>query len=238
MSMPTDLVARGLTRFDALAGRYEDWFATRLGAFVERQETELLLRLLRPTAGERVLEVGAGTGHFLRAIARRGPRCIGIEPSAAMIGVARSRGGNGRTDYVRGRGEALPFPDESFDALLAMTVLEFVTDVESVVAEAARVVRPGGRVVVAVLNARGPWARARLRQGGLWAAARFFTAAELRALLLPFGRVTVEHCVHVPPEAGGLPAPVLALTNQILRRLRPASGALIAAQVVLEEGRR
>jgi ubiquinone/menaquinone biosynthesis C-methylase UbiE len=238
MGMPFELNqpdAEGLGRFDDLAGRYEDWFATGLGAFVARQETALLLELLRPAAGERVLEVGAGTGYFLRAVARTGARCVGLDPSVAMLAVAKVGGGDGAIGYVRGRGEALPFPDGGFDALLAMTVLEFVADVEAVVAEAVRVVRPGGRLVFGVLNVRGPWARARRRQGGLWAAARFFTAVELGELLAPYGRVQLVYGVHVPPWAGSLPAPVIEVTDQVLRRLMPASGALIAAQLVREE---
>src|SRR6266545_1565293 len=173
----SDVMVASLTRFEELAETYEGWFATRLGSIVDLREKDLIAGLLRPKPGEAILEVGSGTGHFLQEVARTGARCVGIEPSAEMLSVAVSRS---RTiGYVRGRGESLPFKAGSFDGLLCMTTLEFVQDVEAVIQEAARVVRPDGRLFFGVLNANGPWARARKRQGGLWSEARFFRAAEL-----------------------------------------------------------
>jgi hypothetical protein len=92
----------------------------------------------------------------------------------------------------------------------------------------------GGSLVCGVLNAEGPWARARKREAGLWGEARFFRAPELRALLAPLGRIHLEYCVHVPPGLGWLPAPALSLADWLLRRLLPAKGALIGVEVVLE----
>ena len=221
-----------VTRFDDLAATYEAWFDTPLGRYVARSEKELILGLLRPTYADVILEVGSGTGYFLRELAGSGARCIGIEPSVEMLAVAVSRSG-GIIDYVRGRGEALPFESGAFDALLFMTTLEFAQDVEAAVREAARVTRPGGHLVCGVLNEDGPWARARRREGGLWNEARFFRAAELAALLSPLGAVRVSFCVHVPPQFSRLPGPCLSLMDGLLRRLFPASGALIGAHVTL-----
>jgi ubiquinone/menaquinone biosynthesis C-methylase UbiE len=229
--MSDDTVA-SLTRFDELAQSYEGWFATRLGAFVDRLEKALILALLRPKPGEVILEVGSGTGYYLREVARSGARCVGIEPSAEMLSVAVSRA-PAIIDYARGQGESLPFKPGSFDGLLYMTTLEFVQDVDSALREAVRVVRPDGRLVFGVLNADGPWARVRKREGGLWAEARFFRAAELEALLSPMGAVHVDYCVHIPPQLGWLPTPFLSLADWLFRRLHPARGAVIGAQVTL-----
>ncbi len=221
-----------LTRFDELAGTYEEWFATRLGAFVDRREKDLILGLLRPEQGELILEVGSGTGHFLREVARSGALCVGIEPSAGMLSVATSRP-VANVGYVRGRGESLPFKEASFDSLLFMTTLEFVQDVDAAIREATRVVRPSGRLVFGVLNAHGPWARMRKHEGGLWSEARFFCAAELEALLSPLGLVQVDYCVHVPPRLRWLPDPLLIWADRLLRHLLPASAALIGVCVTL-----
>jgi 16S rRNA A1518/A1519 N6-dimethyltransferase RsmA/KsgA/DIM1 with predicted DNA glycosylase/AP lyase activity len=80
-----------LSRFDELAEAYEEWFLTRLGSLVDRREKELILSLVKPRPGQTVLEVGSGTGHFLREIAGRGARCVGIEPSARCSQSPRHR---------------------------------------------------------------------------------------------------------------------------------------------------
>jgi ubiquinone/menaquinone biosynthesis C-methylase UbiE len=220
-----------LTQFDEQAAAYEGWFATHLGSYVARREEELILRLLDPRSDELILEVGSGTDYFLRPIARSGARCVGIEPAAEMLSVAMARP-PGNVEHVRGRGESLPFKDESFNGLIYMTTLEFVRDVDAALAEAWRVVRPGGRLVFGVLNAEGPWGRARKREGGLWDEARFYQAAELESLLSPLGTVQIACGVHVPPQLGWLPLPLISSLDRLLRLLFPTSGALIGARVV------
>ena len=222
----------GLTRFDRLAGGYEGWFESQLGAFVARLERDMIRRLLRPRPHERLLEVGCGTGFFLRDVARTGASCFGIDPSREMLSVAASRPVE-NIAYQQACAEALPFPGASFDGALFFTTLEFVQDDQAAVLEAARVVRPGGRLVFGVLNSDGPWAQARRREGGLWAETRFYSRSELESLLSPFGGLTIDYCVHVPPRLGGLPAPVLGAANALLRRVRPDGGALIGARVDL-----
>ena len=227
--MPNEPLS-ALTRFDDMAAVYEGWFDTPLGALVARLEGDLILRLLRPQPAERVLEVGSGTGFFLRRVAGSGARCTGLEPSPGML-VAAGAQPLANVSYVGGCGEALPFDTGAFDAVLYMTTLEFVEDPTAAVLEAARVVRPGGRMVFGVLNADGPWARARRREGGLWDAARFYRRAELEALLRPLGALTFDYRVHVPPGLGRLPRALLAPADGLLRLLRPGSGALIGVRV-------
>jgi ubiquinone/menaquinone biosynthesis C-methylase UbiE len=228
---PVTSESPSLTRFDDLAPAYEGWFATRLGAFVARREEELILGLLSPMPGEFILEVGSGTDYFLRPLARSGARCVGVEPAAEMLAAALTQP-SANIEHVRGCGESLPFKDETFDGLLYMTALEFVQDVGAALAEAWRVVRPGGHLVFGVLNAEGPWARSRKREGGLWDEAHFYRARELESLLTPLGAVTTDFCVHIPPQLGWLPSSVMSAVDRLSRSLFPASAALIGARVV------
>jgi ubiquinone/menaquinone biosynthesis C-methylase UbiE len=229
--MANETVA-GLTRFDPLAGGYEGWFESPLGAFVARLEREMILKLLRPQPRERLLEVGCGTGFFLRDIAATGTSCVGIDPSREMLSVAESRPVE-NVSYLQACAEALPFRNASFDGVLFFTTLEFVQDDQAAVLEAARVVRSGGRLAFGVLNAEGPWAESRRREGGLWAETRFYRRSELESLLRPLGELTVDYCVHVPPQLGRLPRAVLDATDYLLRRAMPRSGALIGMRVDL-----
>jgi len=222
-----------LSRFDALAVDYEAWFATHVGAFVARLEEQLILDLLDPKASELILEVGSGTDYFLRAATRSGARGVGIEPSEEMLAAAVAQTSTS-IDHVRGRGESLPFKDECFDALLCMTALEFVQDPHAVLDQATRVVRPGGRLVFGVLNAAGPWARSRKREGGLWDEAHFFRTAELESLLSPLGTVQIDYRLHIPPQLGWLPAPLMSALDRLIHRFFPTSGALIGAHVMKE----
>jgi SAM-dependent methyltransferase len=114
---------------------------------------ETYLDLLGVAAGQRILEVGCGTGPTLRDVARRvGPhgRAVGIDPSAVFIEVALERAEQeGLAGHLEARvadGAHLPFADGAFDAVLAVSTLSHMPQAERAIAEMARVVRPGGRV--------------------------------------------------------------------------------------------
>jgi SAM-dependent methyltransferase len=104
------------------------------------------------------LDIGAAQGLNLAALNKLGWEAVGIEPSeqaiAASAKVARQSG----TDFqiVHGVGEDLPFPAETFDLVLAQSVLEHVTDPLRVFQEAGRVLRPGGVFFFHTTNALSP----------------------------------------------------------------------------------
>lgn len=94
----------------------------------------------------RVLDVGCGGGSLSEAFARLGCRVVGVDPSAPSIAVAADHAAAQALPiaYAVGAGERLPFPPAAFDAVLCGDVLEHVADPEQVLAEIARVLRPGG----------------------------------------------------------------------------------------------
>jgi SAM-dependent methyltransferase len=97
---------------------------------------------------ERVLEVGGGEGELAeRLIKELGVKLVGIDQSAAMVGVQRSKGIDARVGDV----QALPFADGEFDVALAAWMLYHVADLNGGLAQLARVLRPGG-VLIAVTN--------------------------------------------------------------------------------------
>lgn len=128
-----------------LRGRSEDEIRARAA----------YLDLLGLAPGERVLDVGCGSGVVTRDLARRvapGGRAIGLDPSAALLTVAAERAADAglaeQIEWREGDARALPFADGAFDAAIAVTALCHIPDGERAVPELVRVVRPGGRVGV------------------------------------------------------------------------------------------
>jgi ubiquinone/menaquinone biosynthesis C-methylase UbiE len=129
--------------------------------FIQEVGTRSLARLaLQP--GERILELGCGTGVFLpRLMERVGPTgwVVGLDHSPALLAGARERiaaaGLGNQVELLEGDAHHQPFADSAFDAAHCERVLMHVEDPDQVVHELRRVVRPGGRVVAAEVHAAG-----------------------------------------------------------------------------------
>lgn len=127
----------------------------RAGAESEIAARDEYVRLLGVAPGERVLDVGCGSGAVTRTLAQRvtpGGRAVGLDASTALLKVARelaNKAGLGAIiEFKDGDCRAIPFPDASFDAVVAATTLSHVPDPRRALAEMVRVTRPGGRVGV------------------------------------------------------------------------------------------
>lgn len=217
--------------FDVAAAAYDRWYETPLGSFIDRVERQALLGLLEPRPGTLIVDVGSGTGRYARELTSIGARCLGIDPSSEMVAVARRKGGG--AGYVLGVAERLPVVSHAADAVLFVTTLEFVDNVEVALGEAVRAAKPGGRLVIGALHARGLWAAQRRRGTGIWKEARFFERSDLKSRLAAHGEVRSELVVHVPPQLSGTPKRLLPIVDRLLRRIAPGSGAFIAIRVDL-----
>ena len=132
------------TRWGPLWGsRAEDWAATE-----EQQHPsyEEVMRRLGLSSGQEVLDVGCGTGVFLRAAADRGALVSGLDASEALIEIARRR--VPEADLRVADLQRLPWDDDRFDVVAGFNSFFYAADASGALAEAARVTRPGGRVVI------------------------------------------------------------------------------------------
>lgn len=126
----------------------------RGGCEDDRSQYRNLFETLGPFEGEHVLDVGCGTGGAVRALAANFPgveRVVGIDLSETMLAEARARTGAGTAaavEFVPGDAHALPFPDDSFDAAFSLRVFEIIGEPRRALGEMARVLRPGGRLLI------------------------------------------------------------------------------------------
>ena len=128
--------------FDIVAPLYE-----RLHSDSEAQGRHIRERL-GVTAAWRVLDVGGGTGRVARVVAPGG-NVVVLDPSAGMLRQAEKHGG---VRVVRGVAESVPFPDAGFDLVLMVDSLHHFADQPKALAEARRVLRPGGILYIEEFN--------------------------------------------------------------------------------------
>jgi ubiquinone/menaquinone biosynthesis C-methylase UbiE len=136
-----DAVAREYAR---LAARYDH----RWSFYVEATVAETLKRLeARP--GDKVLDAGCGTGALLHALSSKQPKLelAGLDLSPEMLDVARARLGDS-VELRQGSMEAMPFADLSFDLVVSTSVFHYVRRPGEALADALRVLTPGGRILI------------------------------------------------------------------------------------------
>lgn len=111
-----------------------------------RERRHIIAEAIANLAPSTALDIGAGAGGNTRVLQAAGWKATALEFSDAGVELARERG----LDVVQGDARDIPFPDDSFGLAVAYDVLEHIKEDDQVVAEIARVVRPGGRVLIAV----------------------------------------------------------------------------------------
>lgn len=152
-----------LGRFDNTAGTLPDARAqARHDKNSARRLDNIAAVLGLPRAAVRLLDVGCSSGAFLTTACRLGFRAEGVEPSADAAQTARDAGLTVYTGYL----EQARFPDAAFDAVTLIEIVEHLRDARALLQECARILKPGGVMLVTTPNAHSWTARA---MGARWA---------------------------------------------------------------------
>jgi len=135
---------------------WRGWIAGQLMARNNKERSLWVLSLLALRPEDRVLEIGFGPGVDIRRVAKRVPKgfVAGIDQSEVMLREATRRNreatGTGRVELRQGTASRLPFDSDSFDLAFAINVAQHWDSTQEATSEIRRVLRPGGRVALAV----------------------------------------------------------------------------------------
>lgn len=162
---------------------------------------EAVIERLGISAGEKVLDVATGSGNGALLAAERGAIASGLDLTPKLVAVAAERAAAAglEVDVVEGDAEALPYQDDSFDAVISMFGVMFAPDQQRAADELVRVCRPGGRIGVAAWTPAGM-----------------------------VGQMFILLAQHLPPPPEGFQPPILWGVEDHVRGLFAASGAQVS----------
>lgn len=123
-------------------------------ASLYRRMNEVTLGAVATSKGDRILDIGCGRATDALTLAGEGGQCLGLEPSRKMLELALEyiARDNAGLDLVQGTGEYLPFKSAYFDRVICKGALDHFPHPEQAVKEMARVLKPGGKAIIAVTN--------------------------------------------------------------------------------------
>lgn len=168
--------------FDVLTDKYDAWYDSDDGKPLYESELKCLRPMVESAPGP-ILEVGVGTGRF----AMHFPDVTGIDPSANALRMAEKRG----IKTLLGKGENLPFENESFGCILIIVTLCFVDRPLDVLREAKRVLRKDGSIIIGLVPKESSWGafyEEKKRAGHpFYGDARFYTLKDVEDMLQATG---------------------------------------------------
>jgi len=140
---------RDIAAFEERAASYEQGWLGRLHHEIADRTAALAVSVC--AAPQQVLDVGCGSGYLLRLLARQWPHAsglAGVDPAPAMIGAAVRAASDQRLRFAVGAAERLPHPDRFFDLVVSTTSFDHWSDQRAGLRECARVLAPGGSLVL------------------------------------------------------------------------------------------
>lgn len=176
-----------------VAAAYDSFYDTDLGEIYDRLEKDAILSLVDKKGGD-LLEFGSGTGHWSDFFAKIGFNVIGVEISDAMLEVARVKKFD-NVQFIKGDVEKIDL-GQKFDVVAILTALEFLNNPKIAVENAIKHLKPGGIIIIGVLNQDSELGRSRKQSEAItpYSFAKFYTKDELQLLFEKYGEVELKYC--------------------------------------------
>lgn len=178
-----------------IANNYDGYYNTPLGSKIDRIEKSVITNYLQHVADNKLLELGCGTGHWSEHLSDMGFNVTATDISEAMLAIALKKNLE-NVSFLNADANNLPFNNESYNTLVSITMLEFVEDVNKVLAEMYRVLKPNGLLVLGCLNINSELGKQK-HKDDTFKNAKFFTKTELIELLKFFGNAQITECVYL-----------------------------------------
>ena len=190
---------------EMVARNYDKWYESKKGKYYDGLEKNLMWKLIKPTYGKSLLDIGCGTGHHLRWFKSWGLKVTGVDNSPYMLEVARRSLGE-EIELTLSDAENLPFRPEQFDIVCMITTLEFLDDPKLAIKEALRVSK--NRVFLGVLNRYSAMSLKRRVKGmmfsdPIWKYVKFFSVRELVKLIKGLDEDLKVHWETTIPNSNG-----------------------------------
>lgn len=187
-----------------IADNYDNWYKNPLGKFVDEIERNVVMDLAKPQKNEKVLDLGCGTGIYSLLFLNMGLKVTGIDQSDFMLEKAREK--TNKINFIKADAYNLPFPNESFDLVVSVTMFEFLDDPQKAAREAYRVLSPGGRLIICVIGAKSTWAKlyrekAKAENQSPYKAAKFYTLEEVLNFIPEVSPKDYNVALHFGPDA-------------------------------------
>ena len=176
------------------AKAYDSWFEDKKNNHIFNLETNMFTNMLSPLQGQRLLDIGCGSGKSIEPFLNQGLQISGIDPSPYMLDIAEKKFKN-KVDLFRGFAEDLPFEDNAFEYSTLFTSLEFTELPAKAIEEACRVTK--NKIFVGVLNKYAPMNMIRMIKArfsdNIFSKTQFFSIWELKQLVFSIlGKVPVS----------------------------------------------
>ncbi len=180
--------------FNKIASEYDKYYESDTGKEIDKIEKKCVADVLENIPRGKTLEVGAGTGHWTEFFVSAGFDVTGIDIAKDMLSVAKSK--NIKAEFFYADVCDLPFGDETFETVFAVTSLEFVPDREKAFREIKRVLKKNGYFVIAGLTA-SKYNLIRKYNSDTFAEASFIDENFISDLQKLFKILTIESCLQI-----------------------------------------
>jgi len=196
-----------MSYFNEAANKYDSWYTTPMGRFVDEVETRLAFELFTPEKGMTILDAGCGTGNFSIKLAERGACVTGIDLSTEMMAIAQEKAHRRNLDieFIEMNIYDQAFPDNYFDAVFSMAVFETLTESQQAFQELMRVLKPGKFLMIGTIRKDSAWGKSyekRIQEDPhtIYRCSVFKSLQEFQDLDRE-NLIRIGQCLFIPPDA-------------------------------------